>query len=61
MVRAIPIVFEQTPETKAELRSVLKDTIARHARGLVQQLAFKEAVEGVGGLTYDLLYWKSMH
>lgn len=61
MIRAIPIVFEQTPENQADLREILKDTIAKHAHTLVQQPAFKEAVEDISGLTYDLLSWKSLH
>jgi hypothetical protein len=54
LITAIGIVFHHTPDHEIELRDALKDAIVRRAVYLLRHPDFKEAVEGVDGLSYEL-------
>jgi hypothetical protein len=41
---AIHVVLNLTPNSKFEVRNILKNTMVRHAPALVQQLGFEEAI-----------------
>ena len=54
LIAAMEIVCTHTPDREIELRTSLKDAIVRHAVTLVEQPCFREAVERIDGLAYDL-------
>jgi hypothetical protein len=60
LVAAIPIVFGHTSENETELRNVLKHLIVRQSRNLAEVPGFKEAIENVEGLAYDLFYHQAL-
>jgi hypothetical protein len=60
LVAAIPIVFGHTSENETELRNVLKNLIVRQSRNLAEVPGFKEAIENVEGLAYDLFYHQAL-
>jgi hypothetical protein len=44
LIVAIHVVLNLTPDSKFELRNILKDTMVRHDPALVQQPDFDEAI-----------------
>lgn len=59
LIAAIDVVFLRTPEHEIELRNALKDAIVLRAFYLVRYPGFREAVESIDGLAYDLFCQKS--
>jgi hypothetical protein len=59
LIAAIHVVFNFIPDSESELRTILKDTMVRHALTLVQHPDFEDAVASIDGLAYDLFRRKT--
>ncbi|GAB7336118.1 hypothetical protein MBLNU13_g08910t2 [Cladosporium sp. NU13] len=59
LIAAIHVLFNLTPDSETELRSILKATMVRHALTLVQHPNFEDAVASIDGLGYGLFRRKT--
>jgi hypothetical protein len=57
LIAAIEIVFNHTPEDEYELRNAFTTAIGESTSILNGNHGFREAVESIDGLAYDLFEW----
>lgn len=54
LIAAVPVVYNQTAGHEEEIRDILEVMILEHTYTLVHVTGFKEAIEHVDGLTFNL-------
>lgn len=54
LIAAVPVVYNQTVAHEEEIRDILEVMVLEHTYQLVHETGFKEAIEHVDGLTFNL-------